>query len=219
MTQGVTTGGTGLGLAISKAIIAMAHHLDIKVIAEGVEHEAQASLLRKNLCDEFQGYYFAKPMPAAELELFIQQYPKNRLIRPESVSQQQTILIVDDEENILSALTRILRREAYRVLTCTSAKQAFDILALNQVQVILSDQRMPDISGTEFFSQVKDMYPDTIRIVLSGYTDLRSVTEAINKGAIYKFMTKPWQDDELRSEIKQAFIQYQQQINSKTGQQ
>jgi DNA-binding NtrC family response regulator len=83
--------------------------------------------------------------------------------------------------------------------------------------VILSDQRMPDISGTEFFSQVKDMYPDTIRIVLSGYTDLRSVTEAINKGAIYKFMTKPWQDEELRNEIKQAFAQYQQQINSKTG--
>lgn len=204
--------------AISRAIIAMAHHLDIRVIAEGVENEAQVALLRKSLCDEYQGYYFAKPMPAAQLELFIQQYPRNRQIRPESVSNQQTILLVDDEENILSALTRVLRRDAYRVLTCTSAKQAFDILALNQVQVILSDQRMPGISGTEFFSQVKDMYPDTIRIVLSGYTDLRSVTEAINKGAIYKFMTKPWQDDELRSEIKQAFAKYQQQVNSKTGQ-
>ncbi|SEH74839.1 PAS domain S-box-containing protein/diguanylate cyclase (GGDEF) domain-containing protein [Rheinheimera pacifica] len=205
--------------AISRAIIAMAHHLDIRVIAEGVENEAQVALLRKSLCDEYQGYYFAKPMPAAQLELFIQQYPTQRQILPESVSNQQTILLVDDEENILSALTRVLRRDAYRVLTCTGAKQAFDILALNQVQVILSDQRMPGISGTEFFSQVKDMYPDTIRIVLSGYTDLRSVTEAINKGAIYKFMTKPWQDDELRSEIKQAFAQYQQQINSKTGQQ
>ncbi|MGP9801273.1 EAL domain-containing protein [Rheinheimera sp. NSM] len=203
--------------AISRAIIAMAHHLDIRVIAEGVENEAQVALLRKSLCDEYQGYYFAKPMPADQLEQFIQQYPQQRQIRPESVSNQQTILLVDDEENILSALKRVLRRDNYRVLTCTGAKQAFDILALNQVQVILSDQRMPGVSGTEFFSQVKDMYPDTIRIVLSGYTDLRSVTEAINKGAIYKFMTKPWQDDELRSEIKQAFAQYQQQIHSKTG--
>jgi CheY-like chemotaxis protein len=203
--------------AISRAIIAMAHHLDIRVIAEGVENEAQVALLRKSLCDEYQGYYFAKPMPADQLECFIQQYPQQRLIRPESVSNQQTVLLVDDEENILNALKRVLRRDAYRVLTCTGAKQALEILALNQVQVILSDQRMPGVSGTEFFSQVKDMYPDTIRIVLSGYTDLRSVTEAINKGAIYKFMTKPWQDDELRREIKQAFAQYQQQINSKTG--
>lgn len=204
--------------AISKAIIAMAHHLDIRVIAEGVETEAQVALLRKSLCDEYQGYYFAKPMPAAELEKFIRHHRQRRLVRPDSVENQHTILLVDDEENILSALQRVLRRDAYRVLTCTSAKQAFDILALNKVQVILSDQRMPGCSGTEFFSQVKDMYPDTIRIVLSGYTDLRSVTEAINKGAIYKFMTKPWQDDELRNEIKQAFVQYQQQLNNKTGQ-
>lgn len=201
--------------AISKAIIAMAHHLDIRVIAEGVETEAQVALLRKSLCDEYQGYYFAKPMPAAELEKFIRHHRQRRLVRPDSVENQHTILLVDDEENILSALQRVLRRDAYRVLTCTSAKQAFDILALNKVQVILSDQRMPGCSGTEFFSQVKDMYPDTIRIVLSGYTDLRSVTEAINKGAIYKFMTKPWQDDELRSEIKQAFLQYKLQTSHK----
>ena len=201
--------------AISKAIIAMAHHLDIRVIAEGVENEAQVALLRRSLCDEYQGYYFAKPMPAAELETFLQNYQRQRLIRPELSTDDRTILIVDDEENILSALTRLLRRDAYRVLTCTSAKQALEVLALNQVQVILSDQRMPEISGTEFLSQVKDMYPDTIRIVLSGYTDLRSVTDAINKGAIYKFMTKPWQDDELRREIKQAFVQYQLQISNK----
>lgn len=201
--------------AISKAIIAMAHHLDIRVIAEGVENEAQVALLRRSLCDEYQGFYFAKPMPAAELEIFLHSYQQQRLIRPEPTANDRTILLLDDEENILSALTRLLRRDAYRVLTCTNAKQALEVLALNQVQVILSDQRMPEISGTEFFSQVKDMYPDTIRIVLSGYTDLRSVTDAINKGAIYKFMTKPWQDDELRRQIKQAFVQYQLQFSNK----
>lgn len=202
--------------AISKAIIGLAHHLDIRVIAEGVENEAQAALLRKSLCDEYQGFYFAKPMPAAELELYLQSYQQNRVIRPEVVSGGKTILLVDDEENILSALTRLFRREGYQILCCTTAMQAFKVLALNDVQVIVSDQRMPGISGTEFLSQIKDMYPDTIRIMLSGYTDLRSVTEAINKGAIYKFMTKPWQDDELRQEIKRAFAQHQQQLSSKT---
>ena len=73
------------------------------------------------------------------------------------------------------------------------------LTAIEQVEalkpnVIVSDQRMPQMNGTEFLSQVKTMYPDTVRLVLSGYTDLRSVTEAINRGAIYKFMTKPWQD-------------------------
>jgi EAL domain-containing protein (putative c-di-GMP-specific phosphodiesterase class I)/ActR/RegA family two-component response regulator len=201
--------------AISKSIISLAHHLSIKVIAEGVENEAQAALLRKNLCDEYQGFYFGKPMPAAELELYLQNYQQNRLIRPEINTDEKTILLVDDEENILNALTRLLRREGYKILQCTSAMRAFEVLALNKVQVIVSDQRMPEMSGTEFLSQVKAMYPDTIRIVLSGYTDLKSVTEAINKGAIYKFMTKPWQEDELRQAIKNAFLQHQQQVNDK----
>ncbi|MAD74734.1 MAG: hypothetical protein CML20_08085 [Rheinheimera sp.] len=194
--------------AISKAIIALAHHLDIKVIAEGVENEAQAVLLRKSFCDEYQGFYFGKPMPPKLLEQYLQNYQKNRMFRPMPVDYAKTILLVDDEENILHALMRVLRREGYQILTCTSASRAFEILALNKVQVIVSDQRMPGMNGTEFLSQVKDMYPNTIRMVLSGYTDLRTVTEAINKGAIYKFMTKPWHDDEIKHEIKEAFTQY-----------
>jgi len=64
---------------------------------------------------------------------------------------------------------------------------------------------MPEMSGTEFFSQVKAIYPNTVRIVLSGYTDLKSVTDAINEGAIYKFLTKPWDDQQIREQIQQAF--------------
>jgi response regulator RpfG family c-di-GMP phosphodiesterase len=127
----------------------------------------------------------------------------------------QTLLLVDDEENILHSLKRILRKEAFNILTCNSAAEAFELLASHNVQVIVSDQRMPEMSGTEFLSQVKDMYPDTVRLVLSGYTDLRSVTDAINHGAIYKFITKPWQDDDLREEILSAFRLYKQQLNKK----
>jgi response regulator RpfG family c-di-GMP phosphodiesterase len=102
-------------------------------------------------------------------------------------------------------LSRLLRRDGYQILTATTLNQAFDILGRHDVHVIVSDQRMPDGTGTEFLSQVKEMYPDTVRLVLSGYTDLNSVTDAINRGAIYKFLTKPWDDEDLRRQIKEAF--------------
>jgi DNA-binding NtrC family response regulator len=83
------------------------------------------------------------------------------------------------------------------------------LLASNTVQVIVSDQRMPDMSGTEFLGRVRDLHPDTIRMVLSGYTDVTTITEAINRGAIYRFLTKPWNDEELREHIHAAFRAYE----------
>ncbi|MDM8351127.1 EAL domain-containing protein, partial [Pseudomonas sp. sp1636] len=198
--------------AITQGIISMAHHMKLKVIAEGVETEPQVAFLKKSHCDEFQGYYFAKPMPLAQLEHYLQQQrAKRHLPEPGSAaySSAQTLLLLDDEENILRALTRVLRRDGYQVLTANRAQEAFALLAKHDVQVILSDQRMPEMNGTAFFSRVKDLYPDTIRIVLSGYTDLISVTDAINQGAIYKFLTKPWDDAQLRSTIAQAFQHYE----------
>ncbi|MET1076413.1 MAG: EAL domain-containing protein [Pseudomonas sp.] len=194
--------------AITLGIISMAHHLKLRVIAEGVETEAQVAFLKKNQCDEFQGYFFAKPMPFALLQVFLHEradLANVPLDNPRADEQRQTLLLLDDEENILRALTRLLRRDGYRILSTNNAREAFSLLAKNDVQVILSDQRMPEMNGTEFLSQVKELYPDTIRIVLSGYTDLKSVTDAINQGAIYKFLTKPWDDEQLRLNIAQAF--------------
>ncbi|HEX5843110.1 MAG TPA: EAL domain-containing protein [Pseudomonas sp.] len=197
--------------AITQGIISMAHHLRLKVIAEGVETEPQFAFLKKSHCDLFQGYYFAKPMPFAELEIFMRE---RMLIQEPALSQltgsesAQTLLLLDDEENILRALARLLRRDGYKILMATRAQDAFELLAKHEVQVILSDQRMPEMSGTEFFSRVKDLHPDTMRIVLSGYTDLKSVTDAINQGAIYRFLTKPWDDEQLRQCIALAFREY-----------
>jgi response regulator RpfG family c-di-GMP phosphodiesterase len=115
------------------------------------------------------------------------------------------ILVVDDEPGILSALRRVLRRDGYEILAAPSAKEGLRILGDHDVQVILSDQRMPEMSGTEFLSRVRDLYPETIRIILSGYTDLESIADAINRGSIYKFLTKPWEDDLLRENIREAF--------------
>ncbi|MEX6502741.1 EAL domain-containing protein [Pseudomonas zhanjiangensis] len=194
--------------AITQGIISMAHHLKLKVIAEGVETDSQFTFLLKSHCDEFQGYYFAKPMPLPLLEKFLRaQHDKAhmQLSGATAESAAQTLLLLDDEENILRALARVLRRDGYQILIASHAQDAFALLAKHDVQVILSDQRMPEMNGTEFFSRVKDLYPDTIRIVLSGYTDLKSVTDAINQGAIYKFLTKPWDDTQLRATIAQAF--------------
>lgn len=121
----------------------------------------------------------------------------------------RTMLLVDDESNILSVLTRVFRKEGYSILKAQSGKQGLELLEYNDVGVILSDQRMPEMTGVEFLSKVKERYPETIRIVLSGYTELNSVTDAINRGAIYKFLTKPWDDDLLRENIREAFDYYE----------
>src|SRR6266545_3681195 len=120
-------------------------------------------------------------------------------------ARPRTLLFVDDEENIVAALKRLLRREGYRILTANSGQQGLEQLAGNDVDVIISDQRMPNMTGVEFLRRAKDAYPETVRIVLSGYTELSSITDAINEGAIYKFLTKPWDDALLRTQIKEAF--------------
>ena len=122
---------------------------------------------------------------------------------------ERTLLLVDDEENITSSLVRLLRRDGYRILRANGGQAGLELLAHNEVGVILSDQRMPEMSGVEFLSRVKELYPDTVRMVLSGYTDLDSVTDAINRGAIYKFLTKPWEDDLLRANIDEAFQRFE----------
>jgi len=116
----------------------------------------------------------------------------------------RSVLLVDDDENILRALVRLLRREGYRLLTASSGHEGLTLLQSNNIDLIISDQRMPEMSGIEFLSTVKDLYPDTMRIVLSGYTELNSVIDAVNQGAIYKFLTKPWDDNLLRGHIRDA---------------
>jgi diguanylate cyclase (GGDEF)-like protein len=190
--------------AIVRGIIAMGHRLGMKVTAKGVETEAELNFLRRNHCDFFLGHLFSPPLPAEELCELI----RRRFLLPEAFAAtrpERTLLLLDDEDNVLRSLVRLFRRDGYRLLTASSVREAFDVLASNPVQVIVSDQRMPDMSGTEFLGRVRDMYPDTVRMVLSGYTDLATITDAINRGAIYRFLTKPWNDDELREHIRDAF--------------
>jgi EAL domain-containing protein (putative c-di-GMP-specific phosphodiesterase class I)/FixJ family two-component response regulator len=185
-------------------IVSMAHGFGMKAIAEGVETEAQCEILRTNVCDEIQGYFFSKPVSAQAMEaLFIQnqQLPEH-LLHPKK--PQRTLLLVDDEPHILASLMRVFRRDGYHILSVHSGAEGLELLSKHKVDVIISDQRMPGMTGVEFLQQAKVNYPDTIRIVLSGYTELKSVTDAINEGSVYRFLTKPWDDDLLRAQIGKA---------------
>jgi diguanylate cyclase (GGDEF)-like protein len=193
--------------AICNAIISLAHNLHMTVIAEGVETAGQANYLRQNGCDEMQGYFFARPMAGEDFAALLARKPSIAPALPAG-GAERTLLLVDDEPHILSSLQRLLRRDGYTVLSAGSARAGFELLSVHNVQVILSDQRMPEMNGTEFFARVSELYPETIRIVLSGYTDAVSVTEAVNRGAIYKFLSKPWTDQDLRSDVKAAFQRY-----------
>ncbi|MES2016228.1 MAG: EAL domain-containing protein [Pseudomonadota bacterium] len=203
LTANVVTGSDDAALV--KTIIVMAHHLGVQVAAVGVETEAQCDFLRRNMCDQIQGYFFAQPASASEVAVMLaarHSLPPH-LLRIQK--QKRTLLLVDDEQNIVSALKRLLRRDNYQILTAYNGQEGLDVLAANAVDVIVSDQRMPGMIGADFLRAAKGLYPDTIRIMLSGYTELQSVTDAVNEGAIYKFLTKPWDDEQLRGHIAEAF--------------
>jgi putative nucleotidyltransferase with HDIG domain len=116
-----------------------------------------------------------------------------------------TVLFVDDEVNILKALQRLLRSEDMNVLCASRGEEALEALQKHPVQVVVSDQRLPEMSGVDLLSRVRELSPNVIRMMLTGYTEMDVAVDAINRGEIYRLITKPWNDDELRATIRQAF--------------
>jgi len=117
----------------------------------------------------------------------------------------RTVLIVDDEENILSALQRALRRENFTLLTAGEPAEALGILQQTHVDVVVSDHLMPNMSGLEFLKEVRAVYPNVVRIMLTGHAEMSTAMEAINEGEIFRFLTKPWEDTELKVALHLAF--------------
>ncbi|OGR25758.1 MAG: hypothetical protein A2X83_11955 [Desulfuromonadales bacterium GWD2_54_10] len=195
--------------AIARAIIAMGHSMNLRVIAEGVETEGQLGYLRSNSCDDMQGFLFSRPVPSGEFEQMLRENRRLEFPAEGGGHRDRTLLLVDDEAHVIAALKRMLDGEGYKILAAGSAVEGFELLATNRIGAVVSDMCMPGMNGTEFLRRVKEIYPDIVRIMLSGAADMDSLSDAINHGAIFKFIIKPWEDDLLRLSIRGAFKHYE----------
>jgi response regulator RpfG family c-di-GMP phosphodiesterase len=115
-----------------------------------------------------------------------------------------TVLCVDDEANILSALRRVFRPAGYRVLLAESGAAGLALLEQEAVDLVISDMRMPEMNGAQFLAQVRQRWPDTVRLLLTGYSDIQSIQDAINNGEIYRYITKPWEDGDMLLLVRHA---------------
>lgn len=186
--------------SMARALIDLAHDLCWQVWIKDIDDLALLPHLQRHQCEWVQGPAIAPQMTADELVRYVQAHGVG------STSEAtRTLLLVDDEDNILASLRRLFRSQGYKIILAHSGAEGLAYLKDAPVDVIISDQRMPSMTGVEFLRQAKVLRPETIRIVLSGYTELQSITEAINEGAIYKFLTKPWDDDLLKAQIVEAF--------------
>ena len=127
---------------------------------------------------------------------------------------EKHLLVIDDEIDITKSLFRQFRRK-YKVHTATNGNEALNIMEEHPIQVVLSDQRMPGMTGVDFFGKIKDKYPDALKMILTGYSDIEAVVGAINEGQVFRYLTKPWSPVELELAIKEAFEKYELITNNK----
>ena len=121
------------------------------------------------------------------------------------LNRKYTVLFVDDEPRITSALRAIFRRE-YKVLIANSGADALEVLEKNDVDVLVSDQRMPEMLGNELLAMVSQKHPQTMRILLTGFMDKQAIVDSINQGEVYRFINKPWDNDQMREIIAEAAL-------------
>jgi response regulator RpfG family c-di-GMP phosphodiesterase len=125
------------------------------------------------------------------------------------------ILVVDDEPDVVKSVQDLLRMD-YRVLGATRASDGIKIMETEEVHVVMSDQRMPEMTGVQFLDKVKGRHPGAIRMLFTGYADITAIIDAINQGNIYKYITKPWDPDELQEVIRQAVKKYEELSNARS---
>src|SRR4051812_14712173 len=121
--------------------------------------------------------------------------------------RRHTILVVDDEPDVVKSVQDLLRFD-YKVLGTTRASEGIRLLEQEEVHVVMSDQRMPEMTGVQFLNRVRGEHPEAVRLLFTGYADIRAVIDAINQGNVFRYITKPWDPDELQGVIRQASQQY-----------
>lgn len=132
----------------------------------------------------------------------------------ESEEHEYNLLIIDDEVEITKSIVRQFRKK-YKVFSATSAKEGLEIMEKEHIQVVLADQRMPEMTGADFFNIIKVKYPYALKLMLTGYSDIEAVIGAINEGQVFRYITKPWIPAELDSIVKEAFEKYELITNNR----
>jgi signal transduction histidine kinase len=130
------------------------------------------------------------------------------------MARRHTILVVDDEPHVVQSVQDLLRLD-YRVLGTTRAADGIRIMQEEEVQVVMTDQRMPEMTGVEFLRRVRGEHPDAIRLLFTGYADIKAVIDAVNQGNVFRYITKPWEPEELQSVIRQAVEHYELLVERK----
>lgn len=128
--------------------------------------------------------------------------------------RKHPVLLVDDEPDMLFSLKGLLRHD-FELYTAESAREGLQILGAHPIHVVMTDQRMPEMTGVEMLGKVRSQYPDAIRIVFTGYADIKAVVDAINKGGLYRYITKPWDPDELIEVLHAAAARYDELVERK----
>src|SRR5580693_8296180 len=119
------------------------------------------------------------------------------------MARRHTILVVDDEPDVVKSVQDLLRLD-YKVLGATRASEGIRMLEKEEIHVVMSDQRMPEMTGVQFLNHIRGEHPEAIRLLFTGYADIRAVIDAINQGNVYRYITKPWDPDELQTVIREA---------------
>lgn len=127
-------------------------------------------------------------------------------------ARKHPILIVDDETEILHSLRALLRHD-FEVFTAESGPQALEVLARQPIHVIMTDQRMPGMTGAELLARVRQQCPDAVPILFTGYADLKAVVDAVNRGHVYHYLTKPWDADDLQALLQEAIHEYERRAD------
>ena len=133
------------------------------------------------------------------------------------MTKKYTLLLVDDEKNILRSLRRLLHREDYQILLAQNGKEGLELLANNKVDLVMSDMRMPEMNGAVFLKKVHALYPNTIRLILTGYAERETVQRAFSEAEAHEMISKPWDDDELKKILRESLSQIDEQENQNTG--
>lgn len=193
---------------LAASAISTGKALRLALVAEGIETWDQFAFVARRGCDQIQGHLLRTPQPEPSFRTLlgtVQEPLMTPWQREKAADHAPTLLVIDDEPNVLRSIERTLRNEDYRLLTAASVPEAMHQLNRHEVDVVLADHRMPGGSGIDFLAHLRELYPDTVRVMLSGYTDLETMTQAINRGAVFRFIAKPWEDEDLRAHLRNAF--------------